>query len=187
MSMDNVLADSTKEAIYEVADREGLNRQFCLAIAKIESDCTPFMPNDYPLVRFERHVFLKYIKRNHVNLLDKAIPLTGTTFEYYQKAKELEPESAILATSFGLYQIMGFNHRYVGYDTPTEFEEAMCANVKNQVEAFAKFIKVAKLKDAINNKDFHKFAKTYNGPNYQQYRYADRLKTAYDSAVKVGL
>lgn len=187
LPISKVLADTTKNAIYQMAEKHGLNKQFCLAVAKVESDCTPFMLNDYPFVRFERHVFLKYIKRNHVNLLDKAIPLNGTTYEFYQKAREVEPESAILATSFGLFQIMGFNYRCVGYDTPEEFEKAMCASVENQAEAFAMFVKVNKLKGAINVADYHGFARVYNGPNYAQYRYADRLKTAYESALQVGL
>lgn len=179
--------NDVNKAIVEIADREHLDKYFCLAVAKVESNCTPFLQNGYPLMRFEKHVFLRYIKRNHVNLLDKAVNLQGTLYDTYKEALEIHEETAIMATSFGLYQIMGFNHRYVGYETPKDFEEAMVQHYRNHIEAFIHFVKAHKLNNIINSQNFTKFATIYNGPNYAQYRYDEKLQKAYESAKQVGL
>lgn len=175
------LPDAVKTAIKKVASENDLDVRFCLAVAQVESSFYAFLPNGYPIIRFEKHVFLKQIRKIDINLLDAAMSIKGTDYNAYTEARDINEEAAILSTSFGLYQIMGFNHKLVGYDTPKEFEEAMKASIENQVDAFIKFVKANKLVKAINSTDYHAFAKAYNGPAYAQWGYHVKLQKAYES------
>jgi len=53
-------------------------------------------------------------------------------------------------------------------------------NEANHVKAFCNFIKNhPPMLEALKNKDWHEFARRYNGPGYRKNRYAENLATYY--------
>ncbi|WLF83813.1 N-acetylmuramidase family protein [Moraxella sp. ZY210820] len=91
-------------------------------------------------------------------------------------------ECALKACSWGLGQIMGFNHKLVGYDDLQSFINAMYESEQAQLQAMINFLKSAGLTGAMNRKDWHTIARTYNGKNYQKFNYHNRLAQAYTNA-----
>ncbi|MDP2091311.1 MAG: N-acetylmuramidase domain-containing protein [Candidatus Gracilibacteria bacterium] len=122
----------------------GIKSEMIKAILKQESNA------NMSATRFEKHVYDRELRK-------------GTSSE----------EAKLLSTSFGGFQIMGFNYKVCGYESVSAFVEAM-KNPQNQFNAFANFVKAnSKLHNAMkgDNPDFQKIAYYYNGPNYAQNNY----------------
>ena len=96
--------------------------------------------------------------------------------------KYVDKEVAHQATSFGAYQIMGFNFKDAGYHSATGMAKAYHDDpMVAQVESFMMFLtnyKHGRALTALQRGDFHAFAKLYNGPTYKKNRYAVRIKAA---------
>ena len=60
----------------------------------------------------------------------------------------------------------------------------MCTGEDKQLEAFARFIKLAELRPNLERKDWTGFAKRYNGPGYAQNQYDKKLEEAYRRFTK---
>ena len=163
-----------------------LDPYFTYAVAQVESSGRFFTSNGYPLVRFEKHVMLRYMRKDPkmANMIPKIETLASSGYAAYQKALAIDAHKAMLSTSFGMFQIMGFNHKPAGYDTVQEFVTAMESDKKNQVIAFCKFVEANKLKVYVNTCNIPKFACAYNGPAYAKWGYDKKLRNAYN-AIKV--
>lgn len=175
--------------IAEVTNKFNIDPVFATSVALIETNGKPYLANGFPVLRFEKHVFLRYLKKNKSvpHLLRKAECLQGCGVETYNKACEIDKKLAMLSTSFGMFQIMGFNFEVVGYSTVEDFVQAMYDSVENQIDAFCKFVVVNKLQNVINEKNYAKFAHQYNGPNYKMNNYDKKLQKNYktvEAAIK---
>lgn len=132
-------------------------------------------------IRFENHIFLK------------AVPSASTTFKvedkvhYYKKngqwykthtgkqtseyeafnlAKNISENYAYYSISMGLPQIMGFNHKVTGYDTPKAMFTGFSKSEDKQMEGFCTFIvnySSGSLLKACQSRDFTKMGQIYNG------------------------
>lgn len=159
-----------------------LNPYFCYAVAMVESDGRGFMSNGHPLVRFEKHIMLRYAKKDsNSKILPRIEAISSTGYNAYQIALTIDSHLAMLSTSFGLYQIMGFNHEVVGYPTVEEFVSAMKESESKQIKAFCKFVEANNLESAINNADIVRFARAYNGAAYAKWGYDKKLIKAYNA------
>ena len=155
---------------------------FTYAVGTVESNNTPFTEGK-PTVRFEKHVFKRELKKRDASKLPLADALSGTRIATVHKAMTIDEECALLATSWGIYQIMGFNYSVAGYRDVEDFVTAM-NSVKHQIEAFCMFIKGNGLIPVMNKLDFATFARRYNGPNYAENNYDVKLKKAYNTVKK---
>jgi hypothetical protein len=89
------------------------------------------------------------------------------------------PDKAAECSSWGAFQIMGFNHLAAGYPTPSAFAEAQWEE-GNQLDSFASFIKAdPQLLASLWNKDWKAFARRYNGPGYKANQYDTKIASAY--------
>lgn len=160
---------------------------FVYAVAMVESSGKGYRNNGFPVIRFEKHVFLRYLKANKAtqHLIRKAENLKGSGWDTYQDALKIDAKYAKLSTSFGMFQIMGFNHAVVGYDTVDEFVAAMEESVQNQLIAFCIFVMANHLQNAIKNKKFADFAAKYNGAKYYLNSYDVKLENAYKAALEL--
>lgn len=160
---------------------------FVYAVAMVESSGKGYRNNGFPVIRFEKHVFLRYLKANKAtqHLIRKAENLKGSGWDAYQDALKIDAKYAKLSTSFGMFQIMGFNHAVVGYDTVDEFVAAMEESVENQLTAFCIFVMANHLQNAIKNKKFADFAAKYNGAKYYLNSYNTKLENAYKTALEL--
>ena len=171
--------------IKQVVEPFNLDPYFAYAVAMAESNGKGYRNNGFPVIRFEKHVFIKYLKKNKAaqQLIRKAENIRGSGWDAYQAALKIDSTYAKLATSFGMFQIMGFNHSVVGYETVDEFVAAMEESVENQIVAFCIFVMANHLQNSIKNKKFADFAIKYNGPNYLMNSYDSKLEDAYNAAL----
>ena len=89
-------------------------------------------------------------------------------------------EVAALATSWGLGQIMGFNHEACGYPTAVAMVKDFAKSEANQLEGMIRFIKAnPAMFAALQRGDWAGFASRYNGPGYKANKYDTRLAAAY--------
>lgn len=177
--------DTLFNTISNITTVYDIDPYFAYAVALLESNGSGYLGNGFPVIRFEKHVFKRYLNKTKVppHSLRKAECLTGTGWNTYQDALKINEHCAKLATSFGLFQIMGFNFALVGYNSVEDFVEAAETSVENQIEAFCKYVVNTGCMTAIKDKDFGKFAYKYNGPNYRVNKYDEKLKRLYDSVV----
>lgn len=112
------------------------------------------------LIRFENHEFLNRTNNSNATSIFKvenghyyykdgqwnATHGNGQTSEYeaFELAKTLDENTAYLAISMGLPQIMGYNHLDIGYNSAKEMFEDFSISETNQMDAFGRFIAVYK-------------------------------------------
>ena len=185
----------------ELAQKFNIEKAALKAIFKVEAGGkSGFLKEDQniPVTLEEGHIFYKYIQEKHKNASEIAknyptICYKSWTKQYYKtglneykrylKAAEIDEECAMLATSWGMGQCMGFNYKACGYKSVQEFVKAMYESERKQLEAMCNFIKSnQKMYKALQNKDFNTFASIYNGPGQVEY-YGSKLKQAYQSYI----
>lgn len=89
-------------------------------------------------------------------------------------AAEVE-DAALMATSWGLGQIMGMNHARVGYPDVRAMVADMLASEDAQLAAFAEFLRSGGLDSALRAHDWARFARGYNGPDFARNSYDQRM------------
>lgn len=113
--------------------------------------------------------------QNAQNLLLKARP------DADENLQTIVRECALKSCSWGLGQIMGFNHKLAGFEHLQAFVNAMYQDEKAQLQAMINFLKSAGLEKAMKNKDWHAIARAYNGAAYRKFDYHNKLAKAYVS------
>lgn len=101
------------------------------------------------------------------------------------QAYEIAGDVALLSTSWGLGQIMGFNHAAAGFKSPQAMIEAFADDEDNHLEAMISFIKVNGLDDEIRRHDWAGFARGYNGSGYKANAYDTKLAAAFAKWRKI--
>mgnify|MGYP001224362777 FL=1 len=136
---------------------------------------------------FEEHVFYRQLPKHlRQDAVKKGLAYPKWRRNYKDnynrllKAYAYNPEAALMACSWGLAQIMGFNFRTVGFDTVEDIVKTFAKSDAYQLEAMVEFIKTAGLDDELRNHDWAGFARGYNGKGYKRNRYDEKLKKRYD-------
>ena len=190
----------TQQGFDAALDAAGLERSEAAAIwAVIEVETAGvtqgfgFRPDRLPQLLFERHKFRAFTN-GAFNTVDEDIsgPAGGpygslaSQLDRLHRAidlcegKGMPTEAAYKSASWGLGQVMGFNHVAAGYASAREMARAMCASEDAQLKAMAGFLGSTALAEKIREKDWAGFARIYNGPNYAQYQYDVKLEAAHD-------
>lgn len=158
------------------------------AFIDVETRGSGFDSRNRPRILFERHIFWRYLpaaKRaaaEKAGLASKIPGGYGKTSEQYEKlarAMKIDRRAALYACSWGLAQIMGFNHEAAGYATVEEMVEAFKDDEENHLRAAIRFITSNKLDDALRRHDWAAFARGYNGVAYRKNAYDTKLAEAY--------
>ncbi len=97
----------------------------------------------------------------------------------------LDRVAALKSASWGLGQVMGFNHKAAGYADVETFVRDMHLSEGKQLMAMFNFIKTNGLDRALIRKDWATFARGYNGESYRANAYDEKLKDSYDYWVSV--
>jgi hypothetical protein len=146
-----------------------------------------FRQDRRPQILFERHKFREFTGgRFDQEAPDISGPAGGygTLILQYERLEKaislcerdgLDIEHALRAASWGLGQVMGFNHSDAGFASATEMAEAMKIGEDEQIAAMAGFLSVNKLADVLKKKNWTAFAKRYNGRNYWKNKYDVKL------------
>jgi peptidoglycan hydrolase-like protein with peptidoglycan-binding domain len=180
----------------KLAAQYGLEQAVIYTIQAVESGGKGYLPDGRAKILFEGHVFWKelvkigkdpnkLVKGNENVLYPKWVKThyVGGAGEYDRlaKAQKIDSTAALKSASWGEFQIMGNNHKTVGYSTVEEFVEAMKVPGTNNVKALLEFCKNNKLLKFVNgpSKDWAGFARGYNGPGYATNKYDTKLAAAY--------
>ena len=143
------------------------------------------------IILFERQIFSRLTDgrydASHPEISARSAGGYKTGEREYARLAEafaLDPTTALAATSWGRFQLLGLNHQRAGFDTVGEFVRFMSESEVNQLEAgFIRFIRAADLTDELQNHDWAGFARRFiGGPSSA--RYAERLSAAYERATK---
>lgn len=162
------------------------------AVAEVESAQSGFLPDGRPVILFERHKFHQFTKGAHY-LTHPSVcnPERGgylgkeREWQRYDQAQELNANAAALSTSWGRFQIMGFNYEACGFSTVGEFVNAMCESEGRQLDAFVAFIKSRGLDDDLRSRNWATFARVYNGPKYRENQYDEKMSAAYQKHARM--
>ncbi len=170
-----------------------------LAIFNIESGKRAHSPDGRPIVRFEALQFRKELDDHE--LFDEYFQIAATRawekpqyyrdgdrwvsihtgeqqseYEALKRAVMLDSEKAYRSTSMGVAQIMGFNHKRLGYDSAAEMYYDFERSEVMQVIGFLNFLLTdPDLYQAMLDYDFETIALKYNGSS----KYAPLLEAEY--------
>lgn len=167
------------------------------AVAKVEAPSDGFIDDGRCTILFERHKFYAFLAVNRSASEMKRLAAQqsdiinsdaggykGGADEWvrFNRALEIDGEAALRATSWGMFQIMGFNFKGAGYDSVGAFVDAMKVTQRNHLRAFVAFIKSeAALLKAIRAENWTDFARAYNGKNYAINKYDIKMAAAFET------
>ena len=100
-------------------------------------------------------------------------------------AMAIDEEIALQSASWGLGQIMGFNHAIAGYPSARAMVAAFADDEDQHLTAMVKFITANKLDDALRRHDWAAFARGYNGAGFAKNGYDRKLKAAFERWQKI--
>ncbi|RIK37915.1 MAG: hypothetical protein DCC55_22795 [Chloroflexi bacterium] len=172
----------------------GIDPGVAVAVLVAESRGKPYGPDGRMIIRFENHIFYHYWgKANEARFRQHFTFDPNTTWQGHQWragpnsawqpchanqavewqvfefARSLDEQAAMYAISMGAPQVMGFNHRAIGYDTVQQMFHDFQADVRNQIASLFRFMRVNGLVDAVRQGDYGTFARVYNGPGQADY------------------
>ena len=167
------------------------------AIAKVEvGPLGAFYDDGTPTILYERHQFHRLTMGKHVG---KKVTINGVEYDLshpkgggygpssvqhkkLQAAENLNKDAARRACSWGLFQIMGFNHAKAGFPNLQRFINAMFRDVDDHLRALVLFIRNdERLVDAVRDRNWASFALHYNGSDYRANDYDGKMARAYEA------
>lgn len=143
-------------------------------------------------ILFERHVMYKRLKeklgRNKaINYIRKFPDVVNSRAGGYiggnaehnrlAKARRIDKDIGLESASWGMFQIMGYHWKKLGYKSAVDFVLTLSTGEPAQLEAFCRFIENDKrLLNAIRAKDWELFALVYNGLEYKKNKYHIKMR-----------
>lgn len=191
--------------IIDLASALGLETAIIKAVNEVESSGRGFTLDGNPKILFEGHVFWKELQKKGIDPKalvkgneDVLYQKWTTKFYKYGKSEYVRLEKAIniiknnsavaeaayASASWGLFQIMGYHYKSLGYKEIVEFIGANQLNEGEHLRMFGKFIEVNGLVKYLKNKDWAGFAYRYNGSAYAKNKYDIKLKKAYEKYAR---
>ena len=158
------------------------------AFLDVETRGSGFDNQGRPRILFERHKFYKYLPANKRDaglksgLANKRAGGYGKESTQYSKLKramKIDSHAALMACSWGLGQVMGFNHKFAGFASVEHMVNAFLDDEEAHLQAAVNFIKNTGLDDELRRHDWAGFAKGYNGSGYRRNRYDEKLAEAF--------
>jgi hypothetical protein len=156
------------------------------AVAKVESSRAAFDDRGRPTILYERHLFRRFTGGQFDAQPDLSNRESGgygkfsAQYGKLQRAYDLDREAALKACAWGMFQILGSNHKAAGFTRVVGFVKAMCNAEADHLQAFVKFVKANNgMKTALRKHDWPAFARLYNGPAFHINRYDERMAEAH--------
>jgi hypothetical protein len=183
----------TPQGLSRAAALIGTDTRTLRAVLAVEALGDGFLADGRPKILFERHKFYQHADQSKVKQWAIEVPdlcnpkaggYKGNEAEYPRlyRAMQLDHDGAVLAASWGIGQIMGFNWQMCGERSLMGFVFAMHNNEDTQLMLMAQFIRTRGAADELCRHDWAGFAKLYNGANYAKEGYHLKLAAAYAKA-----
>jgi hypothetical protein len=101
-------------------------------------------------------------------------------YERFTRACALNLDAAIMACSWGAFQVLAFFYEEMGYASPTALANLAMRGVDEQFDLFVAYINMNdSAKTALQKKDWESFAYYYNGSAYPP-KYPKSMRYFYD-------
>lgn len=189
----------TNEMIKDLAIRLGLEPALLKAVQLVEAAGRDgFLADGRPQILFEGHIMYKevhkkfpdrdlaYLRKRYSTIFfpkwDKSKYLGGVhEYKRLELAKEIDEECALKSASWGMFQIMGFNHKICGCQDVYDFVHKVSESHEKQLELMYYFMNNSGCLKELKAKDWAGFARKYNGPGYAQNAYDQKLRNAYEN------
>jgi hypothetical protein len=142
-----------------------------------------------PKILFEAHIFSRETggRYNSSNpnisspAWDKTLYKGGLAeHDRLREAAGLDFDAAYRSASWGLFQIMGLNHEAAGYPQLRDFIGVQFISEGMQLQCGINFILTNGLERSLQAEDWPGFARGYNGPQYAENRYDEKLADAFE-------
>ena len=185
----------SNEAYLRTAADLGLDAATVLAVIDVEVGLNRrgFDTAGRPLILFEPHLFSRFTQHRY----DDDPRYSDISYERWDgrkyprnadgrwaalaKAYALDPDAALQATSWGRYQVLGFQYQKAGFETVGEFVRSVSTSESAQLRgSFVALIRSLDLIDELKERDWAGFARVYNGNGYAANQYDVKLRAAYE-------
>lgn len=164
------------EKIIPAANKLGVPPAVLAAVAATESGGG----GNPSAIRFETHVFQRFTRQT----------VNGSKKDAFFQAYAINPEAAVKSTSFGIYQIMGFNLVGKGWTAQQIYDIWFGGATLDEQDAASIQILGTYLansnrsKTAMANYDFQSLANSYNGNCFWVNNYDMKIKLSYDLIIQ---
>lgn len=186
---------SISEADYKgIASELGVSPAILKAIHKVEASGKSYLPEGYPSLLFEAHIFYSRLGSKKAETLlpgnrdilsktwNKSLYKGGVKeVTRLNKAFLISPEAALASASFGAFQICGFNWKKSGVSSAWEFYREMWTSEVGQFRLLSGFLKGSGIVPYMKSLNFKEIARRYNGEGYKKNGYDTKLRSAYQS------
>jgi hypothetical protein len=172
-----------------VCDQVGTKPSELWSVLHVETSGCGFLADRRPQILFERDKFSDTTSGR----FDAAYPDVSNQksggyghggarqYDRLAQAIALDRTAALRSTSWGIAQLMGFHAEELGYLNVENMVTEMLESEDNQLVAMARFLKHCGLDKKLRAHDWAGFAHGYNGANYAQNNYDEKLAAAFAS------
>ncbi|MBL8329719.1 MAG: N-acetylmuramidase family protein [Rubrivivax sp.] len=186
------------QAMADAAAALGCETAAVKAVAEVESRGAGFDALGRPTVLYERQVFSRNCtpKGRFDSMPDISAPTgygrgnygnTESQWQKIAKAYALDPVAALKAPSWGIFQVLGENHKACGFANVADFVRLMVTSQVGHLQVFVAFIRAnPSLLKAIREKDWATFARWYNGKDFATFKYDQKMAAAYARHAAAG-
>lgn len=176
------------------AKQIGIETAVLLAFIEVEAAGRGFDNLNRPKMLFEPHIFYRELTGAQLaaavasGIAYKSWKPGGYPRDSYPRlntATAINKRAGYRSASYGLGQIMGFNHLDAGFLDPENMIEAAMQGEKEQLLQMVTLLKNWNMVPMLTGKDFTKAdswraaAKRYNGSGYAKHNYHGKLAEAY--------
>jgi hypothetical protein len=177
-----------------IGHRIGVGEDEIHAFMDVEAAGSGFDQKGRPKMLFEPHVFYRNLTgkgRNRAVKEGLAYPKWKPgnypldSYPRLLKAMAISETAALRSASWGLGQILGENHKAVGYATVQAMVTAFMADEEHHLEAMIQFLITNSIDDDLRAHRWDVVARVYNGPGYKQNDYDGRMAEAYAKWAKI--
>ena len=184
----------TSSGVDTAAGELGVGLPELWAVIRVETRGWGFLADRRPQILYERHVFNRLTNgRFRVSAPTISNPKSGgylggrKEYDRLSLALALDRDAALSSTSWGIGQVMGFHAEALGFGTVQQMVDEMTVSEDRQLGPMAQFILSEDLHLELRKKDWTRFARGYNGPQFAKNQYDEKLRYAYDDLIANGL
>lgn len=190
--------------IQKISDELQIDVATALSVLCVESSGQGFK-NDKMIIRFENHVFDMFYGKNYPDKFSEHFKYNKKSRRndhYFRESKRddwevchssqdmewkvlnfaitIDETNALKSISMGAPQVMGFNHKFIGYSTPQEMFKMFNKDIRYHLLALFDFCKYKPERIRyLQRRDFYQFSVEYNGTAAPA-QYEERLKKYYN-------
>ncbi|QIP14746.1 N-acetylmuramidase family protein [Spirosoma aureum] len=157
-------------------------------LADVESSGQGFLDDGRVTIRFEPHIFhdrtkgrydATYPQLSYPEWNPKIPRSTEHSYQLFNQACDLNATAAVLSSSWGMFQVMGFNFANCGCNNLKQFVSLMEKSEDSQLERTVIFLLTTGLDDELREHRWEDLARLYNGKQYKKNQYDTRLASRF--------